>query len=466
MRAPIKSTIFQWRNKAKQGTRTKRYLEAYIRRKNQRIARLEEQNAALQKQLQPTRIYGHTYPAEMICLAVFMVIAGCSYRASARTLGFYAKLMGWNFKAPSHTNVRNWVLRCGYGSMQQTAQRSSGDFVAIVDESIQIGKEKLLLILGYPLLKDQCRTQALKHADVQVLGMSMRSSWAGEKIAEFVQDRLTKLNSVNLVRVISDQGSNLLNAWSRLGLQHVSDCTHMMMNQVKELFGSDSELDELCRQIGKLRQRWAMTDYACFLPPTMRDKDRFCRIFHLLDWLDRIDAYWNQLSATEKQHLAFTRSVAWLRRRCSQVRQLVELTAQVLKKRGLSETSHQYWQQQISKYLDKQPVVTQQARSFIKGVEAYFQSHAHIYADQDQVLCCSDVIESIFGRYKNKGGMKVMSADILSIALYRQEITVDFVRQMLGNVSEQEVRQWEIENVYENRYGVIRRLNRELKSVA
>jgi len=47
-------------------------------------------------------------------------------------------------------------------------------------------------------------------------------------------------------------------------------------------------------------------------------------------------------------------------------------------------------------------------------------------ANGHQLLCCSEIIESIFGRYKNKGGMKAISADVLSIALYNQTLSSGF----------------------------------------
>jgi hypothetical protein len=142
----------------------------------------------------------------------------------------------------------------------------------------------------------------------------------------------------------------------------------------------------------------------------------------------------------------------------------VEITAKILKATGLSTASHQRWQQQVQNYLGQQESVSHAARKFIKRLEAYFAGHAPNYQAQGRLLCCSDIIESTFGRYKNKGGMKAISADVLSIALYNQTLGIDFVIEALGKVSEPQVKTWEQKNVCHNFLGLRRRLDQELKS--
>jgi hypothetical protein len=63
--------------------------------------------------------------------------------------------------------------------------------------------------------------------------------------------------------------------------------------------------------------------------------------------------------------------------------------------------------------------LTQQAKVFISGMEACFAAHTSQYANGKRLRCCSDIIESILGGYKNKAGMKAISADVLSIAFWR-----------------------------------------------
>jgi len=54
---------------------------------------------------------------------------------------------------------------------------------------------------------------------------------------------------------------------------------------------------------------------------------------------------------------------------------------------------------------------------------------------------------------------------VLSIALYNQNITREFVQSALSNTTCQVVEEWQEQNVCHNRYGLRKQMDRELKSV-
>ncbi|MGK0175723.1 MAG: hypothetical protein ACI9AT_002110 [Ulvibacter sp.] len=374
-------------------------------------------------------------------------------------------MMGWlSYGKPSPTTIRNWVIRCGYYALTYTRDLK-GDYVAIIDESIQIGKEKLLLMLGVKVDAGQCYSAPLGGADVEVLGMEVQNSWASPFIASFIQRNLSRHQGLRLLHMVSDQGTSLLAAMRSLSLPWASDCTHVMMNAVKDIFGQDEALSKLSASIGQLRRRLMLTDWGYLLPPTLRDKDLFLRIFTIVQWAGRMGDYWDKMPPAARQHIAFYRKAWPLIRRLRQVRDLIVIASAILKTAGLSEYSLQRWGEGAGQYLGTQKVVTKQARAFIAIIGSYFHRHAELYNGCSQVLCYSDIIESTFSRYKNKGGMKAISADVLSIALYNQEMTSEFVRTALTKVSCQAVEEWQTQNVCHNRYGLRKRMDQELKSV-
>jgi hypothetical protein len=466
MWARLKATIKHSRSQAKKRTIGRRRLKSQLKDRDEKIARLTTELARLRKITEPEKVFNHSYPAQMMVLAVFIVVhGGGSLRCAASTVAFFARMMGWpSYGKPSPTTIRNWVIRCGYHALKYTRDLK-GDYVIIIDESIQIGKEKLLLMLGVKIDPGQCYCAPLSGADVEVLGMEVQNSWTSPFIASFIQRNLSRYPSLRLLHVVSDQGTSLLAAMRSLSLPWASDCTHVMMNAVKDIFGQDEALSKLSASIGQLRRRLMLTDWGCLLPPTLRDKDRFLRIFTIVQWAERMDTYWNKLPGAARQHIAFYRKAWPLIRRLRQVRELIVIASAILKTTGLSEHSLQRWQEGATRYLGTQKVVTKQARAFIAIMESYFASHAELYNGRSQVLCCSDIIESTFSRYKNKGGMKAISADVLSIALYNQEMTREFVQAALASVSCQAVEEWQAQNVCHNRYGLRKRMDQELKSV-
>ncbi len=100
---------------------------------------------------QPERVFACHYPAQMMVLAVFIVLHGGSLRCAAATIGFYSsELMGWKYKAPAWKTISNWVERCGLHALQLT-QDLNGQYVGLSDLTIQVGKEQLCLLLGVRL---------------------------------------------------------------------------------------------------------------------------------------------------------------------------------------------------------------------------------------------------------------------------------------------------------------------------
>lgn len=427
------------------------------------IVKLKLQVARLEAVTQPQPVFNCTYPAQMMALAVFIVLHGGSLRCAAATVGFYSQeLMGWKYGTPTWKTISNWVERCGLHALNLTRELS-GEYIAIIDASIQIGKEQLMLLLGVKSEDVAALNRPLTMADVVVLGMEVQSSWDGEAVADFIRRNLQERPAIELTYVVCDQGTNLLAALRQLNIAVVSDCSHVMMNLVKKLFTDDVALSKLCAEVGQLRQRLSLTDQAFLLPPSLRDKDRFLRVFTLVEWMDRINGYWPNLSLEIRHRLGFIHC-HWLNLRLRQVYQLLILTSKLLKYKGLNYSTHQQWVSEITAWQLTQSRLTKQAREFIKGMEAYFVCYCDLYATTTKLLCCSDIIECVFGRYKNKGGMKAISADVLAIALYNQSLTTRFIQTAMKSVNGPTVDQWRCANVCHNRYGVRRRMEKELKN--
>ncbi len=465
MRTRLKAKLLRWKTKSLAATKKRRALVARLRRSQQRIKELEEQVAHLKQITEPIRVANHVYPAQLIALAVFIVVqAKGSLRCAAKTVGFVAQMMGWDYDRPSHVTVRRWTLRCGLYVLDY-AKSKTGDYVGIIDESIQIGREKMLLLLGVKLAEDRSHCAPLTMADVEVLGVEVQQSWKGEDVAEFIEKRLAHHDKINLKYVISDRGTNLLKALRSLEISMVSDCTHLMMNVVKKLFGEYKPLSELAGQIGQFRRRYTLTKLGFLLPPSLRDKDRFVRILTIVDWADRIDGYWKKLPVEQRRVLTFLRKARPLVRTLRQIKALISITSEVLKCAGLSSVSRQIWEARVAEFRQGKRL-TKQAKSFIQAVDTYFDQHQELIRIHQRLLCCSDIIESSFGRYKNKGGTMVISADVLSITLYKQPLTTHFVQTALANVSQKDVQDWQQRYICDNRYSLLRRMDRELKSVA
>ena len=414
MRARLKVKLSNWKSRCLKKTKCKRSLRACLHRSRQEVACLEAENARLRAITSPQPIAHHIYPAQMVAMAVFIVVhAGGSLRCAAKTVGFLSEMMGWKYGRPSQVTIRNWVLRCGLYQLDY-AKAKAGRYVGIIDESIQIGREKMLLFLGVKLSDERSHAAPLTLEDVEVLGVEVQQSWLGHQVVAFIKKRLAHHSGIRLQYVISDQGTNLLAALRTLGIAMVSDCSHMMMNLVKKLFSNNASLSTLAAQMGQFRRKFLLTKLGYLLPPTLRDKDRFLRIFTIVDWADRMDAYWEKLPLDSRTLLHFLQQARPLVRCLAQIKTLIVLTAGLLKSAGLSSASQRNWEVRVAQYA-KTNTLTAEAEVFLNAVRQYFADHLALMGQHGHLICCSDIIESTFGRYKNKGGMQVISADVLSM---------------------------------------------------
>lgn len=468
MRARLKAKAQRWKFTALRATKKQRLYRERLRRCHNRTARLEDQVRKLEKITQPRRIPNHTYPAQMIAMAIFMVTqAQVSLRGAAKSVGYLSKLMGWSFGAPSHVTVLRWVLRAGLYQLKTSAEDRSGHFAGILDESISLGGEKLLLFQGVNLSsRDPDRKQPLTGQDVEVLAMQVSPSWQAEGVERYLNEAMTKNPEMKLDYVVTDGGHNLRKALANRGIDQVGDCTHLLMNLVKKQYKDNRLLSELCTQIGTLRRQTILGRYGFLAPPTLRDKDRFLRIFNILDWVVKIDGARSWIEEAANQRLKFIDAYRPLLEELRQVRTFISFTSKIFKCEGMSKSSVQQWRDHLNSWRQKQSQVFEPVAKMISAVEQYLANHQDLMNKYGELICCSDIIESTFGRYKNKGGVKAISADVLKIPLYHVDITIDFVDRALTCVPYQEVYNWETVNTCPTRYTQLRALRDRTKSAS
>ena len=442
-------------------------LRARLGRRQRRIAGLEAELRQYKCRFSPTPVAGHTYPAEMIGLAVHTVVHGNgSLRCAAKVAGYFSVLMGWKYTTPSHNTVSNWTKRLGLYALDHLSTTRVGKYVGIIDESIQIGREKCLLFLGIRLPDTYSRLRPLTMADVEVLGVEVRQHWTGDEVEDFVRQRLAAHHpGIELQYMISDGGTNLTKALEQLQLDAVADCSHVLMRALKKLLAKHPALMKLTAFMGTFRRQHLLSDRSALCPATLRDKDRFLRIFVILDWVKRIDLYWPQLPPAHRTMLKYLRT-----KRCraflavlAQLRQVICLASAVLKTSGLNEGSQRAWSRSLAAYRKEVKLCTM-AEQLVQVVDNYFADHAGLWAlHGGRLHCCSDIIESTFGRYKNKGGMQAISADVLAIPLYARTIDLDFVVRGLTTVSQKHIDQWHQTHTCHNRYSILRQLKSRAK---
>ena len=60
-------------------------------------------------------------------------------------------------------------------------------------------------------------------------------------------------------------------------------------------------------------------------------------------------------------------------------------------------------------------------------------------------MCCSDIIESTFGKYKNKG-VKIIIDDVLKIAAYSKKSSLGEVARAMQEIKIEDTLEWKQNN--------------------
>jgi hypothetical protein len=122
----------------------------------------------------------------VLLLVKWQKYGSMSLRSCRHCLQELVLVLGLNLRVPSHW----WVCKCGYYRVVEKAVVAGEDYVVIIDESIVLGGEKLLLILG--VKEETMHFEAgLDFSAMEVLFVGGNSSWksgqVGAKLQEIAQ---------------------------------------------------------------------------------------------------------------------------------------------------------------------------------------------------------------------------------------------------------------------------------------
>ena len=179
---------------------------------------------------------GHHYPIDLVALCIlFRVHGGCSYGSIVKILEILNEQFQLGLlKLPCQNSIQNWVSKLGLFRMENFCTSLAGQSVSLlIDESIRLGQEKLLLILSVPFekLSEAC----LRMKDVKVIYMKGSTSWTGEKIRQVIE-KLQKDHGFSVQNILSDQDSKLIKASSLLGIFHLPEIGHAIATCLKRVF--------------------------------------------------------------------------------------------------------------------------------------------------------------------------------------------------------------------------------------
>lgn len=373
----------------------------------------------------------HHYSLSIVVLIIALYkYGGMSLRSCRHSLCCMFLCLGLSIRVPSHSSIRNWLCKCGMYRIGQ-ARSDVERYVIYVDESISFGSEKMLLILGVPsenIPKERC----LSHEDMQVLFVGASQEWK----AEHIEEQLSKIAvHQDIAYVVSDQGNNLRKAYKLLNYTHIEDCTHVLANALKKIYGKDAEFEMFRKLIGKLRQDWNLSKTKSqYMPPTMRGKMRFANIFPCVNWAKKILTNWEDLSEEVQSRLDFLKTHSDFISTLIQVESIFKMVCAKLKNQGFGSTQKQEILEELAsiKSKEKTNIFIQNCKDYLDNLTLKSE-----ILDNKHLLCSSDIIESFFGKFKakvNPNARSGLTEFIFTVATFGQPFSTQEAKKALETI--------------------------------
>jgi len=435
----------------------KRDLERENVRQSDELARLRRENQQLlDRPCLPNDpvVANHSFGPKMIsmCLELVKIIG---YRPVEAVLQIVQQWLGIEFNIPQWTTVRTWSCRCGVGLLNESVTRAD-DWILMIDHSVQLAKQNVLLILGIECSKLP-QDRPLRRDDMSVLAIVPGDSRDKDSVTMALNELTEKIGVP--MSIVVDGASELhegIKAFEKQGktVLVMDDIKHKAANILKQVLGKDAVFKDFESQLGTTTARIQQTELAHLLPPKKKSKCRFMTLSPLLRWQRMIQHHLNDPHSVENQGVTPERLneklgwVAAFAEPAQQWRQCQAVVSTVLKfsnrcgvYRGVTDDL-----KQLLARFDFDGELVQEV--YTKLAEVYQQCEQRLIDSaysEERLIVSTEVLESTLGGYKRlqrqhtRGGFTSLLAALPT--LLSKQTPAD-VTSLLKKVSNKKWKQW------------------------
>ena len=324
-----------------------------------------------------------------------------------------------------------------------SSKKKANDWALIIDNSVQIGTQKCLVVLGTRL--SQFQRSSLRFEDMEIPVMEFHDQSNAKTVCEALEKAQQKVGKV--VMVCADDGSDLRKGidffCKKHGVGRMFDIVHKIGIFLKKILEKDSEWLAFASAAAEAKNKMQQTKAAHLAPPNQRTKSRFLNIEILVHWgIDIIRAL-QDLKHPDKQLLQ--EYCGWIlhhARIIEQMRQLDFISQKVrqhLRKGICISTGDEI--ERILKSLDLGTEASQYAGILID----FIQEQSKVVPEGQVWIVSSEIIESLFGKLKclehdqSKGGFTSL---VLGAAACVGKVDVDVVKAAMQTVTIADVDEW------------------------
>lgn len=378
------------------------------------------------------------------------------FRAAADALQIVLGMLKIDIKVPSHDAIEQWTLRLGVASLKDTFKK--GERVLwMVDHSSQVGKERLLLIVGVALEDLPQPGQTLTFDKLKVLAMVPGQSWKKEDVEREYLKLAGQIGAP--VYVVCDGAVELREPAEKLennGQKTIvlGDLKHRAANVLEKEISRGGRFQAFLTEVGLTRSRVQQTDLDQFAPPSLRSKSRFMNLGPLFKWASMVLYHLNTPASESRREISTERmeqKLGWLCEYADdlsvwhQCQEVIDRCLSVINLYGLDAQTEQFVERSLAEHnpnwRNEDCSATRIAEQLIDWIK---QSFNELKPDERAWLS-TEILESLFGKFKqierqhSKGGFTRLIAAIPTLCM---EATPETVRRAFRAVDSKATQLW------------------------
>lgn len=360
---------------------------------------------------------------------------------------------------PAYTTIGYWAKELGLSVYKEACGLfKDRRYALIVDESMMIGSEKLLLTLA---VDADHKGHAITEKDIVVVDISIARSWNGESIKDVLEKVAEKIGHAPEY-VISDNGSTIRKAVRESGFKHHLDISHSLGMFLERVYKKEDDFQKLSDEVNMARLKYNMQDVAFVQPPSQRSIARFMNMSKWIEWASRMQYVYHTLQNDIKEIYKFIPDNAALVDELSEVMDCITKIERDIKTNGISRESAARCKSLVTNTMMNG---NERQRKVGAYILEYLDGEVSFLGEKEQHNASSDSIESTFGVTKARMsddklvGVSTMILVIpLRLRLAEEGSRVKFnFKERLENERLCNIKQWADENLSPNL--MIKRIN-------
>lgn len=348
-----------------------------------------------------------------------------------------------DWDVPSFSTIRSWLLRVGHYALTRPLDKNT-PWLWLVDHTIQIGVQKILVILGCPMNQVPFGQRALQLSDLQLVALVPMEKSTGALVEAELEEAIQRTGRPRLI--VSDQGSDLkkgiadFQGWYPR-TAYVPDVAHYGATQLEHAWDDQPRWCQFVKELQNTSAKVRQTKSAYLLAPRMRPKARFMNVQVQLRFARRV----LKLLQREVPHPKATEYYGWLKDYQEDVavwereHGLVQTAIALVRVQGLHAETGPLLEQAWGEIGSRESTVR-----IAERLRGYVTTYQPTTTDE-RFVASTEVLESSFGKLKRIEGQQSqdgMTGLVLALGALVGTCTETDLQDALEATPQKKVNNW------------------------